>query len=234
MSVQRRSKADLLEEMRELEERLEHLSAATAEGVFVHENGRILYLNQSGASMYGFGAEELLNRDVLTLAPSDCRPAIVERIAAGWEKPYETVGLRKDGTRFPVELHARNVAVGRKTIRVVTVRDLTERREAEQELRESQARYRSILENLHAVSYRVRVADCRLLFIAGSVSEILGRDPAELVSGTLRWEDMVHPDDRSGPKAECAKLGSGSGNFDWTYRILRPDGSMLWVRDVRI
>ncbi len=56
MSVQRRSKADLLEEMRELEERLEHLSAATAEGVFVHENGRILYLNQSGASMYGFGA----------------------------------------------------------------------------------------------------------------------------------------------------------------------------------
>jgi PAS domain S-box-containing protein len=211
MSVHGRRKVDLLEEVRELEERLEHLSAATAEGVFVHDSGRILYLNQSGASMYGFEPEELLNRDVLSLAPPECRSAILERIAAGWEKPYETIGLRRDGTTFPVELHARNVKVGGKMIRAVTVRDLTQRRDSERELRESQERYRSILENLHAVSYRIRVADCRLLFIAGSVSEILGRDPVQLLSGATKWEDMVHPDDRGVPKAAFTSLGLDPG-----------------------
>ena len=75
MSVQGRRKAELLEEVRELEERLEHLSAATAEGVFVHEAGRILYLNRSGAEMFGFEPGELLNRNVLELAPPACRLA---------------------------------------------------------------------------------------------------------------------------------------------------------------
>jgi PAS domain S-box-containing protein len=232
MSVHGRRKVDLLEEVRELEERLEHLSAATAEGVFVHDSGRILYLNQSGASMYGFEPEELLNRDVLSLAPPECRSAILERIAAGWEKPYETIGLRRDGTTFPVELHARNVKVGGKMIRAVTVRDLTQRRDSERELRESQERYRSILENLHAVSYRIRVADCRLLFIAGSVSEILGRDPVQLLSGATKWEDMVHPDDRGVPKAAFTSLGLDPGKFDFTYRIVRPEGTVVWVRDM--
>ncbi len=232
MSVHGRRKAELLEEVRELGERLEHLSAATAEGVFVHEAGRILYLNQSGAAMYGFEPEELLNSNILSLSPPEYRPAIRERIAAGWERLYETIGLRKDGTTFPVELHARNVSVGRKTIRAVTARDLTERREAERELRESQERNRSILENLRAVAYRVHAVDRRLLFLAGSVSEILGRDPMDLLSGKLRWEDIVHPDDRDELEAETARRRSSSGNFDSTYRILRADGAVVWIRDI--
>ncbi len=232
MSVPGRRKAELLEEVRELEERLEHLSAATAEGVFVHDRGRILYLNQSGAEMFGFEPEELLNRDVLELAPPECRPAHLERIASGWEGAYETSGLRKDGTIFPVELHARNVAVGRKTIRAVTARDLTERRAAEQALRESRERYRSILENLRAIAYREGAVDGHLLFLAGSVFEIVGREPDELVSGSLRWQDLIHPEDRAEFEAEAARLATGAGTGDITYRLLRPDGAVVWVRDM--
>ncbi|HEY7698351.1 MAG TPA: PAS domain-containing protein, partial [Vicinamibacteria bacterium] len=95
MAVQGRKKTELLEEVRKLQDRLEHLSAATAEGVFLHEAGRIVHLNRSGATMFGYRPEELFGRSIVDLSPSEERAVVLARIASGREGPWETKGLKK-------------------------------------------------------------------------------------------------------------------------------------------
>ncbi len=219
-----RSKAELLEEMRELEERLEHLSAATAEGVFVHENGRILYLNQSGAEMYGFGARG---------APEPRRPRTGPVRTAGrrissesrraGREPYETVGLRKDGTtisrrasrpqrRRRTEDHPRGHG-----------RDLTERaRSGAGAAGEPGALPLDSRESARHLLPR-RAADRRLLFLAGSVSEIVGRDPAELRFGNDPLGGYGAPRRSKGTPGGIGGTARGRviSTGDLTYRILR-------------
>jgi PAS domain S-box-containing protein len=85
--------------------------------------------------MFGYEPRELLGRNVLDLASKDSRPDILARMSAGFQGTYETFGLRKDGSTFPVELQVRTVALGRKTVRAVTARDLTVAKRTEEELR---------------------------------------------------------------------------------------------------
>jgi PAS domain-containing protein len=84
--------------------------------------------------MSGYERHELLGRQVLPLviAP-ECRDFVRQQIESGSQEPYETIGLRKDGTKFPIEILARSKEFKGRTVRAVAIRDISERKRAEQE-----------------------------------------------------------------------------------------------------
>ncbi|RMD93133.1 MAG: PAS domain S-box protein, partial [Calditrichaeota bacterium] len=121
--------------LEESEARYRRLSEATFEGVLIHDNGRIVDCNQQFATMFGYEISELIGKDALQLGAPEFRDLLREKMQSGYEKPYELIGVRKDGSTFPVEVCGKNLPVHGKMMRVNTVRDLTERKKAEDELR---------------------------------------------------------------------------------------------------
>jgi len=121
--------------LRESEERYKRLSEVTQEGIALHDNGVLLDTNAAAERIFGFGAAELIGKDVIDLvfAPED-RDLVRSMVAEGREKPYEVMGQRKDGTVFPLAMNARQVQYDGRTLRVVSLRDITERKRLEQEL----------------------------------------------------------------------------------------------------
>jgi two-component system, cell cycle sensor histidine kinase and response regulator CckA len=124
--------------VRESEERFRQLAEAANEGIAIHEGGRILEANQALAAMYGYELADVLGRHALELAAPESRELVCHNIRSGYDKPYEAVGLRKDGTMFPVELHGKAIPYQERMVRVTLIRDLSERKHLEAQLRQAQ------------------------------------------------------------------------------------------------
>ena len=121
-------------DLRDSEERFRALAAAAFEGIAVHENGTIIAANEALAEMFGYEVSEVIGRSALELAAPESRELIQKSIASGQEEPYEAVGLRKDGSRFQVELRGRPFRYRERIVRASAIRDVTERKRAEEKI----------------------------------------------------------------------------------------------------
>lgn len=116
----------------ESEERFRKLSEAASEGIAIHEKGRILDANQALATMFGYEPSEVVGMTAWELTAPESRDLISRRILAGYEQPYEMVGLRKDGSTFPIESCGKAIHHEGRVVRVAVMRDITERKRAEE------------------------------------------------------------------------------------------------------
>jgi PAS domain S-box-containing protein len=124
--------------LRENAQRMRTLAEASFEGICISENGRILDLNDQFVAMYGYERDELIGREIATLIAAPWRQAFSERVRSNDGKPMEHKCLRKDGSSFDCEAQARTISLGGREVRVSAVRDLTERKQLETQLRQSQ------------------------------------------------------------------------------------------------
>ncbi|GAB4424373.1 MAG: hypothetical protein Kow00106_21240 [Anaerolineae bacterium] len=120
-------------EARQNEARFRRLSEATFEGVVIHEDGIVLDANQVLLDMFGVTLEQVKGRDALAyLIPEDrerLRRNIVERRA----ETLETMGIRADGSHFPIEINGKVIMDSDRAVRVAAVRDITDRKRLEAE-----------------------------------------------------------------------------------------------------
>lgn len=121
------------DQLRLSEERLHALSDAAFEAIFLTEKGIVLEQNRAAEEMFGYSREEAVGRHAnMWVVPED-RDFVVSRILDKEERPYEVMGLKKDGNAFPVQIQTRQAEYRGRRVRVNAVRDLTEQKKAERE-----------------------------------------------------------------------------------------------------
>jgi PAS domain S-box-containing protein len=120
--------------LRESEKRFHSLAEAAFEGIGITENGHVVDVNDQMTEMLRCRREDLIGNSVASFVAQESLAMVEEKIRAGEEGPYEHLAVRKDGTKFPVEVQARTFSSGRKQLRVTSIRDITARKEAEQAL----------------------------------------------------------------------------------------------------
>lgn len=120
-------------QLTESNERFQLLFNSASEGMLVHENAKVVQANEAMARILGYSRRELLGFDLFRLVHPDMHEITRERIATGTSTPYETLGLRKDGSEVPIEVTPKMIAFGGKHLRLVLAQDLTERKKMETE-----------------------------------------------------------------------------------------------------
>jgi PAS domain S-box-containing protein len=118
-------------------ERFHSLADVAFEGLAVHNQGRILEANQTCAAMFGYEPGDLIGKPLLELAAPESRELVMQHIAAGYDQPYEAIGLRKDGTTFPVEIRGKPLMYQGRAAQVTAVRDITQHKAAEEALQQA-------------------------------------------------------------------------------------------------
>jgi len=108
------------------------LADAPFEAIFLSEKGICLDQNQAAEKMFGYSRAEAIGRHGTEWIAPEYREQVRTNMHTGYEKPYEVVALRKDGTTFPCEIQARMSECEGQSIRVTALRDITEKKEAEQ------------------------------------------------------------------------------------------------------
>jgi PAS domain S-box-containing protein len=123
------------EALRESEDRLKRLAAATFEGIALTENGLFLDANDQLARLLGCQVADLVGRRVEDFVPPEDHEVVRAHRESGFEGPYEHRVRRTDGSDLPVEVRVRQTPYRGRTVRVTAVRDVSERVQAEERQR---------------------------------------------------------------------------------------------------
>ncbi|MBU7048254.1 MAG: PAS domain S-box protein [Theionarchaea archaeon] len=109
--------------------------------------------------------------------------------------------------------------------------DITDRKKAEEAIRESEEKYRTFVQNLRGIAFRGNM-NWTPLFFHGTVKEITGYSEEEFLRGTPRWDEIIHPDDMP-TLQESARNVAVIPDYSTTreYRIIRKDQKVRWVQE---
>lgn len=166
----------------------------------------------------------------------DDRESIKKSIAAALcqEGPYEIDHriTRLDGTERICHQWARIVRnrEGRPVRMLGTCQDITERKRAEQALRESEERFRQVVENIREVFWMSDPEKDQILYVSPGYEQIWARTCESLYASPRSWLESIHPEDRA-RVLDASLTKQASGQYNEEYRIIRPDGSIRWILD---
>src|SRR5918994_1443983 len=214
------------EELRQSEERFKVLAQEVVEGIILSENGKIIDANRSVTEMFGYGLEELIGKNAIELTSPEDREMVRQRIFDEDTRHYESRGLKKDGTIFPIEIRPRHLPYSGRRIRVTSVIDLTERKHQEEALRQSEALYRTVVEQAEENIFLVDAKSRRVLDANDALLRSLGYTDDELKEMTLY--DIVDHDQES-VDLNIGRIMVEGHRFLGERQYRRKDGSLADV-----
>ena len=198
-------------------------------------DGTILYESPSVERVLGYRPEELLGENAFAHVHPEDLERVVGAFAEGLSDPdlqpsAEYRFRHKDGSWRWLESVCTNLLedpnVGEL---VVNSRDVTERKLVEGRLRELETRYRTLVEQIPAVTYIDR-PDNSSVYTSPQIEAMLGYTTEEWLP-TEMWAKRLHPDDREWVLAADERSKANGEAFSEEYRMLAKDGSVVWIRD---
>ena len=122
--------------LEESEEKYRILSETAPVGIVIHNHGVVLNANARIFAMMGYQPEDMMGENaMLKIVAPEYHQEIMAHIAAGNAGPYEVVAIRKDGSRFPIEVRSANINYDGQKARIATMVDISERKETERFMR---------------------------------------------------------------------------------------------------
>ena len=223
----------------ESEDRFRSVVQSAPDAIIVaDEHGYIVTWNEAASRMFGYIPAEVLGKPLSILMPMRYREAHemgIERMrTTGQSKLAGNVitlhGIRKDRKEFPIEL---SLAAWKRQGRLFysgIIRDISSRTVTEQTLCDHAERFQLLVDYLPLVFWMTDSAKHELLYVSPSYAQVWGRPCDELYLTPRAWLDAIHPDDR--PRVfHAAMTKQAIGTYREEYRIIRPDGTMRWIRD---
>jgi PAS domain S-box-containing protein len=200
------------------------------------DTGRFVDVNERACQVHGYAREEYLAMTVFDLEaavlpdwPAWAR--IVADIRRAGFKVVEGVHRKKDGSTFPVEVCANFIRLDREYV-VSIVRDITERKRAEEELRRSQRRYEGLVNSVDGIVWEADPRTFQFHFVSRRAESLLGYPIERWLAEPTFWQDHLHPDDRERALACCRAATSERRDRDFSYRMIAADGREVWLHDL--
>src|SRR5919107_3760148 len=190
------------EELRKSEARYRTvLDAAFDAIVTITPDGIVGWFNRGAERIFGYRAEEVIGQPVTLLMPERYRELCVgglhhylrtgqARVVGG---TTELVGLRKDGSEFPIEMSLGETHEDGERLFTGVIRDVTERKEVEKVSKESEERLRTLLQNTSDI-ITILEADGSIRYVSPAVERVTGYKPEEQIG--INAFGSVHSDDR--------------------------------------
>lgn len=200
------------------------------------ESMRFVDVNATACSSLGYSREELLEKGPQDLLPLFNKIMLREQCAAVCAgKPgaelVQTLHQRKDGSTFPVEIRVRLFESGGQSLVVAVASDISERIRAEAELRETNARFQQLAENIDEAFWIRDLVENRFLYVNPAYEKLYGKRVDSLYRHPRSFLSSIHPDDRDRVAAAHDGQRTQPNGLDLEYRVIVEDRiRWMWVR----
>jgi two-component system NtrC family sensor kinase len=226
-------------ERKQAEARYSTLVEQSNDGIVLIQDGLLKFVNTRMAEISGFSKEEALGKSFIDFVAPEHRELLADRYRrrlSGEESPssYEAEILARDGQKIPVEISAGLIEFEGEPVDMVIVHDITRRKQAEETLRESEERYRALVDLGAEVGEAViMVRDSKQVsgvhgFFNREWPRITGYSAEELLR--MSFFDLVRPEDRKASQERHRRKMTGEaipGLFE--MQIIRKDGTQVPV-----
>ena len=191
-------------QMIDAQDRFKALHDSASGGIVIHENGLILECNAKLCEMSGHSYEELINSNGLELISPKVVKNVIEKIKNGYEEPYESLGITKNGREFPLRIESREIIYKNKPTRVTEFIDISSEKEANKKLSLAASVFSHAREGIMITDIEgkiVKVNDSFSFITGYSRNEVIGKKPNILQSGIHKrefyekmWENITNKD----------------------------------------
>ena len=213
------------EDLRKNEARYRALSEATFEAIFISEKGICLDTNQRATELFGYDYDELIGIFGTDVIAAESKELVKRHILSGYEKPYEAIGQKKDGTKFHVEIRGKMMRYEDKDVRITVIRDIDKQKRAAEALRRSEKRYRELFNSIPIGLYRT-TPEGSILDANPAMLDILGYPDRNTLLQEKSLDIYVDRDERKHLQHRLAEQGFV---HDFTVQLRRHDGRRVWV-----
>lgn len=218
------------EALRESEKKYATVVEQSQDGIFIAQDGKLVFHNRAFSVMTGYPDEELEGRSIADLIAPEDRGLVLTRHQErlGGKTPpeiYEFSALHRDGRRrIPVKMSIAAGTFQGIPATIGTLHNMMEERRKESILRESEERYRSIIENIHEGFVRMD-SDGIILMVNRSAVDMLGYDSYEGIVGMPIISFYRDPKERN---ALIARMGTEGRVDGFELEFVKKDGSAFW------
>ncbi len=229
------------ERVQESERRFRELAETTEAAIFIYQDDVFRYINRAMELTTGYSREELLSMKVFDLIHPAHKEVVFERATArqrgeGAPRHYEFQIVRKDGISRWLDFSGGVVQFGGKPAAIGTAFDVTERKAAEEAVRESAKRLQVLVDNVDEVIYYNALEGdppaLRPAFASQKLEQILGYDPGRFIEDSSAWFEALHPDDRETVAAALKNSLMKGEPADLEYRFRHGvSGLYRWIED---
>ncbi|HET9906355.1 MAG TPA: PAS domain S-box protein, partial [Anaerolineales bacterium] len=206
--------------------------------IIVNDEGQIILSNTQTEKMFGYSEEELSGRMIEVLVPERFRHkhpghrggyfANLRPREMGAD--LELFALHKNGSEFPVEISLNYHQTGKETIVLCAIRDITDRKNSERILRDSEERFQQMANHIQEIFWMTDAVSGEELYISPAAEAIWGHTPEMLMHNPGLFLRSVLPEDRSNVTQTITDQRNGI-KTEVEYRIKGSDGSIRWVWD---
>ncbi len=208
--------------------------------ITVDEKQRVLLFNHAAEQMFGCSTREAISQPLDRFLPVRFRDAHRHHVhtfgqsgvtSRKMDRLGTVMGLRSNGEEFPIEAAISQIRVEDKKYYTVILRDITERKRAEDARQESQRQLATLIGNLPGFVYRCRnTRSWTFEYLSKGVLDLTGYTIEEyLVQRTVSYGDNIHPGDRRRVWQDVQVAVAQHYPFEVTYRILTKSGEAKWV-----
>lgn len=198
------------------------------------EDGNIVEANQRAEQAYGYTRAELLGMRIPDLRDPGEDPAVfraqLEKIRQLGELRFETVNVRRDGTRFPIESSARVIEVEGKRYLQGVIRDISERKQAEEALRRSETLLKKSQQMAHIGSWELEL-ESNVLYWSDENYRIFEIDRERFGASYEAFLAAVHPDDRDMVNRAYTDSVQNGKPYTIVHRLQFPDMRVKFVQE---
>jgi PAS domain S-box-containing protein len=202
----------------------------------INLSGGFTSMNRAGERMTGYTREEALRMNIAdVIQPEDAdrvRARIAKNLAGVGAPDFELEIFAKGGGSVTMDISSRLIHQDGVVVGIQGIgRDITERKRVDEKLRESEEKYRSLLENIPDVTWTTDEKG-NTIFISANVESVYGFTPDELLSEDQQsWLGRIHPDDAGQVLEGYHSLFTEKKPYDVEFRIQRKDGVWIWLHD---
>jgi diguanylate cyclase (GGDEF)-like protein/PAS domain S-box-containing protein len=209
-----------------------------AEGVFLirASDSIIVYANSAVERIFGYASWELIGKHISTVnaaaekKPEEVAREIMQSLKVNGIWRGELLNLKKDGTSFWSHVNISTFEHPEHGAVFISInQDITERKRAEEKLRESETRYRQLVEGAPDIVYTFS-SKRGGIYYSSRVEQVLGYSAKYLYAHPLLWNESIHPNDRLRISEIIREFRDGNF-FDIEYRIQDAHENWLWLRD---
>lgn len=224
--------------LRQSEEKYRDLFQYAPVGIYQStRDGRIITANDQLAIILGYSStSELMSQNIKDFYVShDTRENLINEYApTGSTANLEIQWVRKDKRKIWISLHAHiiNNPRIRETIFEGFVRDITDRKKAEMELKKTEIRYRQLIESVSAIFWRADADNFRFKFVSKQAESLLGYPVKSWLEEKDFWINHIHPDDREKAVRLCKESTREGKLHAFDYRMTAANGTVIWLRDI--
>ena len=204
--------------------------------VIVDHEGLIVEVNPATEETFGWTRGDAVGKNFLEMAVAPDHREELGTVLTSPDSPLlgarlEVMALRSDHRTFPAEAAITRVDVPGPLLFAISLRDVTRRRDQQERMREAEAKYRTLVEQIPLATYINDTGfPIRTQYMSPQIETMIGY-PVEAWYEPDFFPTIIHPDDKDRIIGEVERTHARGEDFRAEYRLIGPDGRVVWVLD---